>query len=142
MDKPIWGCPDCGSPEIVQHVKLTATREGKFRASGESWEFETAGDDFDRDSIDVDDEGEFECSACGETFDKPSRVRSDTGIRLALRVRGEAFRPDEHGVEQALEDDFDARFDVVCADKEQVGRLFEMLRLFLRSVSESVPTRG
>ena len=142
MDKPTWGCPDCGSTEIIQHVKLSATRDGKFRASGESWEFDTADQEYDRDTIEVDEEGDFECSRCRETFDKPARVREGAGIRLALRVRGEAFEPDEHGVEQAMDDDFSARFEIACADKVLVARLFETLRLFLKGVTETARAGG
>jgi hypothetical protein len=138
MDKPTWGCPDCGSTDIVQHGKLDATREGAFRPDGNGWAFESK-DEYDRESVEVSDEGEFECSTCGETFDKPSRVRQGAAIRLALKVSGAAFQPDENGVEQAMDDDYCAKFEVTCADKEQVRRLFETLRLFVKSVADSTP---
>jgi predicted RNA-binding Zn-ribbon protein involved in translation (DUF1610 family) len=131
-----WGCPECGSTDIVQHVKLTATRGGKFRSAGNgAWEFD-ADDEYDRDSIDVDDEGEFECEDCGEEFDKPARVRQG-GIRLALRVQGEAFKPDDKGVEQEIEDDLSARFEIECADEAEAKRLFAMFRMFVGSVAGS-----
>jgi predicted RNA-binding Zn-ribbon protein involved in translation (DUF1610 family) len=136
MDKPTWGCPECGATDIVQHVKLDATREGTFRPDGNGWAFE-CNDEYDRESVEVSDEGEFECSSCGEAFERPSRVRQGTGIRLALKVSGAAFLPDENGVEQAMDDDFSSRFEVACADKEQVTRLFETLRLFLKGVSDA-----
>ena len=133
MDKPTWGCPDCGSTEIIQHVKLSATRDGTFRPDGNGWEFD-ASDEYDRDSVEVDDEGEFECSRCGETFNTPARVREGAGIRLALTVRGKAFKPDEHGVEQEIGDNLSATFEIECADETQARRLFETLRLFLEGV--------
>lgn len=136
MDKPTWGCPGCGSADLMQHVKLDATREGRFRATADGWTFETD-DEFDNDTIKLTSEGEYECMRCGETFDKPARVRQGTGIRLALKVSGAAFQPDENGVEQELDDDFSARFEVIVADKAQVQSLFETLRLFVKGISQS-----
>jgi hypothetical protein len=133
MDKPTWGCPECGSADVVQHVTLTATRPGEFVARDDRWEFDEG--DVDRDTLDVSDEGKFECNTCGEEFDSPSRVNRQTGIRLALRIRGSAFEPDEHGVEQELDDDLTAKFEVMCEDKEQAKRLFETLRLFVGSLA-------
>ncbi len=135
MDKPKWGCPECGSTEVRQHVKLSATREGKFRPSGDGWEFDPD-DEYDRDSVDVDDEGEFECESCGGEFERPARVR-EGGIRLVVRVGGDMFKPNERGVEEEMDDTFSAGFDVECADPEQGKRLFETLRLFLKGVAES-----
>jgi hypothetical protein len=136
VDKPTWGCPDCGSADLMQHVKLDATREGRFRATGDGWAFESD-DDYDRESVEVSDEGEFECDRCGKTFEKPARVREGTGIRLALRISGAAVQADENRVEQELEDDFSARFEVIVADKAQVQSLFETLRLFVKGISQS-----
>jgi hypothetical protein len=133
MDKPKWGCPSCGSADIIQHVMMDATRRGTFRELNGGWAFDGE-DEVDRDSLDLSDEGDFECEDCGATFEKPARIREEPGIRLALRVHGEAFQPGDHGVEQELEDDLSARFEVVCDDKEQVQRLFDTLRLFLEGV--------
>jgi hypothetical protein len=133
MEKPTWGCPECGSDEVFQHVTMEATRGGTFRQQNGSWTFDGE-EEVDRDSLDLADEGEFECGSCGETFKQPSRVRHDDGIRVALKVTGTAYRPDDNGVEQELDDDLCARVEVVCTDREQAKRLFETLRLFLQGV--------
>jgi len=133
MDKPNWGCPECGSTDIIQHVTMDATRRGRFRELNGGWAFDGE-EEVDRDSLDLSDEGEFECQDCSATFDKPARVRQGGGIRLALKVSGTAFRLDDKGVERELDDDFCARFEIICADQEQVVRLFDTLRLFLEGV--------
>lgn len=137
MDKVTWGCPACGSGDVVQHVKLSATREGRFRGYGNGWEF-SSDSEFDTNSAEVDEEGDFECGSCEETFDKPVRLRQGNTIRLALRISASAFRPNANGVEAELEDDFSARFDTECVDEAQAKHLFEALRLFLKGIAASV----
>ena len=136
MERPKWGCPECGGLEVIQHVTMDATRTGRFRELNGSWTFDGE-DEVDRDSLDLSDEGEFECEACGETFEKPARIREQPGIRVELSVSGDMFEPGDHGVEQEIDDGFSARFEVECVDKEQAARLFETLRLFVRSVAGS-----
>ncbi|MBI5500817.1 MAG: hypothetical protein HY907_11285 [Deltaproteobacteria bacterium] len=101
-----------------------------------SWTFD-GDDDVDRDSLDLSDEGEFECADCGESFERPGRVREEPGIRVTFEVSGAAFELGEHGIEKEIDLDIGARFEVLCADQEQVRRLFETLRLFLKGVAES-----
>ena len=133
MEKPKWGCPECGSPDVTQHVTMDATRGGRFRELNGSWTFDGE-DEVDRDSLDVSDEGEFECEDCGATFQKPARIREEPGIRVTFELSGDAYRPGEHGIEKELYLDLGARFELLCADEEQVRRLFETLRLFLEGV--------
>ncbi len=136
MEKPKWGCPDCASTEVIQHVTMDATRSGRFRELNGSWAFDGE-DEVDRDSLDLSDEGEFECSDCGADFEKPARIREEPGIRVTFEVSGEAYESGEHGIEKELDLDLGARFEVLCKDEEQVRRLFETLRLFLKGVTES-----
>ena len=136
MDKPKWGCPECGNGEIIQHVTMDATRRGRFRELNGSWTFD-GDDEVDRDSLDLSDEGAFECEACSETFERPARIRDEPGIRVTFEVSGAAFEHGEHGVEKELDLDLGARFEVLCADQDQVRRLFDTLRLFIKGVAES-----
>ncbi|MBI5486489.1 MAG: hypothetical protein HY905_04075 [Deltaproteobacteria bacterium] len=134
MEKPKWGCPECGSTEVTQHVTMDATRSGRFRELNGSWTFDGE-DEVDRDSLDLSDEGEFECADCGATFERPARIREEPGVRVTFKVSGDAYEPGEHGIEKDLDIDLNTRFEVVCADQEQVKRLFETLRLFLEGVA-------
>ena len=68
---------------------------------------------------------------------KPARIREEPGIRVPFEVSGDAHEPGEHGVEKDLDLDLNTRFEVLCPDQEQVKRLFETLRLFLKGVTES-----
>ena len=136
MERPKWGCPECGSADVTQHVTMDATRSGRFRELNGSWTFDGE-DEVDRDSLDLSDEGEFECADCGATFERPARIREEPGIRVTFEVSGDAHEPGEHGVEKDLDLDLSTRFEVLCPDQEQVKRLFETLRLFLKGVTES-----
>ena len=134
MEKPRWGCPECASADVTQHVTMDATRSGRFRELNGSWTFDGEAE-VDRDSLDLSDEGEFECADCGATFERPARIREEPGIRVTFEVSGDAHEPGEHGVEKDLDIDLNTRFEVLCADQEQVKRLFETLRLFLEGVA-------
>lgn len=132
-----WGCPGCGGTDIIQHVTICATRDGKFRDMHGSWTFD-GDDDVARDSLDITDEGEFECQDCGETFEKPVRIRKEPGIRLVIQVMGSAYKPDENGIESEVDADLSTRFETICKDKEMAGQLFNMLKLFIKSSLDTV----
>jgi hypothetical protein len=138
MEKPKWGCPECGSyPDIIQNVTMDATRHGRFRELNGSWTFDGE-DEVDRDSLDLSDEGEFECEGCGETFERPARIREEPGVRVVLAVDGEMFEPGEHGIEHEVDGNLGARFEFLCADKAQAERIVETLRIVLTGAVESV----
>jgi uncharacterized Zn finger protein len=136
MDKPRWGCPECGSTDVTQHVTMDATRRGRFRELNGSWTFD-GDDEVDRDSLDLSDEGDFECEACGDAFEKPARIRDEPGVRVTIEVSGSAYEPGEHGIEKEVDLDLGARFEVLCGDQDQVRRLFDTLRLFFKGVAET-----
>ena len=136
MEKPEWGCPACGSTDIIQHVTMDATRQGRFRELNGSWTFD-GDDDVDRDSLDISDEGEFECEACGETFDKPARIRHEPGVRVVLELTGTFAEPGENGVEHDLDEDVNLRLEFLCADKAQAKQVVETLRLVLSGAVEA-----
>ncbi|MBN1772542.1 MAG: hypothetical protein JXB32_14830 [Deltaproteobacteria bacterium] len=136
MDKPTWGCPGCGGTDIIQHVAMDATRRGRFRELGGSWTFD-GDDDVDRDSLDISDEGEFECCDCGEEFSKPARIRREPGVRVALELTGSMTEPGDNGVEQDLDDDLNLRLEFLCADQAQAKQVVETLRLVLSGAVEA-----
>jgi hypothetical protein len=66
-------------------------------------------------------------------------VRSE-GVRLAVRLKGEVFKPNDQGIEEELEDGLSARFDLVYAQPEEAARFFETLRMIVKGIAESAST--
>ena len=135
-----WGCPSCGSTDVVRIVTVKGKQDGRFDKHGRFVERDGS---VRTDDSDVDDELGYECHGCGDTYEKPSRVYDEAGSHVRVSLEIDTFSVAEKGGPEG-----DTMYatgystELVCSSEEQARKMADSIKAAVAAVVKVVEGTG